>query len=63
VVAPSKIVKIDRHSFIGHVYNLDTGQGWYISETIVTRNCRCTMLLVEPGETTDMSNRQFLGGA
>lgn len=25
--------------------------------------CRCTMLLVEPGETTDMSNRQFLGGA
>src|SRR5690606_4721499 len=63
VVAPSKIVKIGRHSFIGYVYNLDTGQGWYISETIVTRNCRCTMLLVEPGETTDMSNRQFLGGA
>jgi len=25
--------------------------------------CRCTLLLVEPGETTDMSNRQFLGGA
>ena len=25
--------------------------------------CRCTMLLVEPGEFTDMSNRQFLGGA
>lgn len=24
--------------------------------------CRCTMLLVEPGENTDMSNRQFLGG-
>lgn len=23
--------------------------------------CRCTMLLVEPGENTDMSNRQFLG--
>lgn len=25
-------------------------------------NCRCTMLLVEPGENTDLSNRQFLGG-
>jgi Phage Mu protein F like protein len=23
--------------------------------------CRCSLLLVEPGETTDMSNRQFLG--
>lgn len=62
VVGLAEIVKIDRHSFVGHVFNLDTGRGWYISQSIITRNCRCTMLLVEPGETVDMSNRQYRRG-
>lgn len=62
-VTLAKIVKVERYTFHGHVFNLDTGAGWYIANGITIKNCRCTMLLVEPGEFTDMSNRQFLGGA
>lgn len=58
----TEVVKIERYAFYGHVFNLDTGHGWYIANTIITRNCRCTMLLVEPGETVDMSNRQYRRG-
>lgn len=58
-VATSKLVSINRYRFAGHVYNLDTGVGWYIGNCIVVRNCRCTTLLVERGEDVDLSNRQF----
>jgi hypothetical protein len=59
LVAVAKIVKIERYAFAGHVFNLDTGVGWYTCNGIATRNCRCSTLLVEPGETLDLSNRQF----
>jgi hypothetical protein len=58
-VATAKIVKVDRSVFSGHVFNLDTGVGWYIANGITVRNCRCTTLLLEAGEVLDMSNRQF----
>jgi hypothetical protein len=58
-VTTSEIVKIDVYAFSGHVYNLDTGEGWYIANSILCRNCRCTMLIMRPGEETDLSNRQF----
>ncbi len=28
-------------SFSGHVYNLETANGWYTSNGIITHNCRC----------------------
>lgn len=62
LVALAEVVRVDRYAFNGHVFNLDTGHGWYIANSIITRNCRCSMLLVEPGEFTDMSNRQFRRG-
>jgi len=37
----SKVVKIDRRRFSGHVYNLQTKNGWYAAEGIVVHNCRC----------------------
>jgi len=58
-VTLAEVVRIERYTFNGHVFNLDTGHGWYIANSIITRNCRCTMLLVEPGEIVDMSNRQY----
>lgn len=39
LIEPSRVVKIERHSFVGHVYNLETTQGWYVAGGIVTHNC------------------------
>jgi hypothetical protein len=37
------IVSIERQHFVGHVYNLETKNGWYIGNSIVVHNCRCGM--------------------
>jgi len=58
-VTLAEVVKINRYAFSGHVFNLDTGHGWYSANSIIVRNCRCTMLLVEPGESVDLSGRQM----
>jgi hypothetical protein len=39
-----EIVEIRRLPFSGHVYNLQTEQGWYIASNLITHNC--TMVLV-----------------
>lgn len=43
-VCADKIVSVSRRSFSGHVYNLETGKGWYVANGIVTHNCRCLLL-------------------
>lgn len=58
-MALAKVVKVERFIFTGHVFNLDTGVGWYIANGITVRNCRCTVLLVEVGENVDMTDRQL----
>jgi len=58
-VSMSEVVSVDRFSFAGHVFNLDTGVGWYTANCIPVRNCRCTTILLEPGETVDLTHRQF----
>ncbi|MDE2103719.1 MAG: hypothetical protein KGL39_41160 [Patescibacteria group bacterium] len=37
----ARVVKIDRQHFSGHVFNLQTKKGWYVTEGIITHNCRC----------------------
>ncbi|MDE2096469.1 MAG: phage portal protein [Patescibacteria group bacterium] len=39
-----KIVRIRRYPFAGQVFNLDTVDGWYIGNGIVTHNCRCELV-------------------
>lgn len=46
------IAKIKRVPYFGHVYNLETDTGWYISNNIVTHNCRCSLRLVYPEDPT-----------
>lgn len=43
----SSIENISVNRFAGHVYNLQTKDGWYACNGIVTSNCRCTMLIHE----------------
>lgn len=41
-----QVVSIERKCFSGHVYNLETKDGWYIANGILTHNCRSTMRLL-----------------
>lgn len=59
LVSTTEIVNIERYPFASHVYNLDTGEGWYIANSIFARNCRCTQLILRPGESIDLSGRQM----
>ena len=38
-----QVVEIIRVPFSGHVYNLETRDGFYIAESIITHNCRCVV--------------------
>lgn len=40
-VTADEIVSVEVGYFAGHVYNLETSEGWYIGNGIVTHNCRC----------------------
>lgn len=39
LVEATRLVSVERHSFRGHVYNLQTAQHWYIAGGIITHNC------------------------
>ena len=45
-----QILSINRHSFHGHVFNLQTELGWYDSNGIITHNCRCILSPIPNGE-------------
>ena len=42
-IQEEQLVQIKRHNFSGHVYNLQTELGWYISNGIITHNCMCAV--------------------
>lgn len=45
-VSTDQIVMVDRVDFAGHVYNLETSDGWYIANNIIVHNCRCSAVPV-----------------
>jgi hypothetical protein len=51
-VALDEVVDLGRREFAGHVYNLQTGDGWYIAEGLVVHNCRHSLSAYLPGVTT-----------
>ncbi len=42
-VALDQVVSIGRIESSGHVFNLETEDGWYAADGIITHNCRCTV--------------------
>jgi len=44
-----EIVDINRSVFDGQVYNLQTTHEWYVANSIITHNCRCTSIPVVAG--------------
>ena len=44
-VFSDNIVLVNVQSYRGHVYNLETEEGWYSAGGIITHNCRCSEYL------------------
>lgn len=42
-ISADQVRHVKRYAARARVYNFDTGHGWYISNGIVTGNCRCTV--------------------
>jgi len=40
------LVEVDVVAWSGHVYNLETGEGWYDASSIVVSNCKCTTISI-----------------
>lgn len=42
-VTLDKVLDVHVRPFSGHVYNLQTSQGWYSANNIITHNCHCVV--------------------
>lgn len=48
-VEADRVVHVGRREFAGHVYNLQTGGGWYVASDLIVHNCTHTVGLYLPG--------------
>jgi hypothetical protein len=53
------VVEVERRNFAGHVYNLQSGDGWYVAGSIVVHNCRHSLVAVIPGVTVLPKPREW----
>ena len=49
------VVEIRRTEFAGHVYNLQTEQGWYRADGVIVSNCHCAIIPVFRGQRFELS--------
>ena len=58
------LVEVDVVAWSGHVYNLETGEGWYDASSIVVSNCKCTTLPItiesDPGRNLNAEDLRRL---
>jgi hypothetical protein len=64
----SKVIEVKRSRFSGHVYNLQTEDGWYVSNVILAHNCRCSYSYVYnlrdlPGDMLTIKGEKALASA
>lgn len=50
-VSTDSVISVRRESFAGHVYNLQSGDGWYTASSIVVHNCKHVLAPFIPGIT------------
>jgi SPP1 gp7 family putative phage head morphogenesis protein len=53
-----QVVEIRNFAFRGHVYDLQTVEGWMVSSGIVASNCRCTTIAVFADVGRDFASRR-----
>jgi hypothetical protein len=47
------LLSVERRTFSGHVYNLQTELGWYVANGVITHNCFCVPGLVRVSANDD----------
>jgi len=58
-VSRDQVVEVHRERFEGHVYNLQTGGGWYTADSIVVHNCTCERVVYLPGLSAATSAEHY----
>lgn len=53
-----EVVDVDVCAFSGHVFNLETVDGWYIANCIASSNCRCTLTFGEQDVSAAARNEE-----
>lgn len=48
-VERDSVIECRRVSFAGHVFNLQTAEGWYVADNIVLSNCNCSVAPIPDG--------------
>ena len=59
LVSVDRIIKIERSSYSGHVYNLQSGDGWYTADSIVVHNCRDRAVAYLPGLSNPQESVEY----
>lgn len=53
-VERDSVIECRRVSFAGHVFNLQTAEGWYVADNIVLSNCNCSVKPIPDGGEADI---------
>lgn len=61
-VTTDEVVHIESFDFSGHVYNLESPNGWYIANSIAVSNCRCTAITGARDELADLNPEPLAAG-
>lgn len=48
-ITTDRVFKLFGRTFAGHVYNLETSDGWYLANGIIAHNCRCSSIPIVKG--------------
>lgn len=59
LVSTDQIVGVDRDSFAGHVYNLQTSGGWFTAQSIIVHNCRDRLTAYLPGLSVPQADFEY----
>ena len=57
LVAADQVVHVERREFAGHVYNLESGSGWYVADSIIVHNCGHAVSAFIPGGSRTFETR------
>lgn len=51
-----RVIECRRSGFSGHVYNLQTENGWYSAGSVIVSNCRCQAIEIPAGGSIDLAS-------
>lgn len=59
MVKTDRLINKSVRQYVGHVYNLQTSEGWYSANSIITSNCFCTVVPVFTSKRWEGKDQQI----